>query len=268
MAKEKVVTFLEEMRHLANQKSPAILTGFALVGLTATAIAAFKAGPKAAQILEDRKKSLEKHGKDKQTRRDINLDVAKQLAPVMAPTIIMGTATAACMLGSHTISSKRIAVLSAAYTLSETTVKDLNAKMVEVLGKGKTQEIKEKIAGDKMNASAPVPQSQIIMTGNGEVLCKDLYSGQEFYSNAERVGQAINKISHDCAVYMYVSLNDFYEALGIEPKPMGNDLGWNADDLMNGSLPITISAQLNREQKPCLCIDYDIHVRKDFRNLN
>lgn len=70
---------------------------------------------------------------------------------------------------------------------------------------------------------------------------------------------------------MYISLNDFYEAIDSSqlPKiPMGEDLGWNINDTINGKLPITLSALLTDDNKPCLCIDYDISVRDDFRNLH
>lgn len=67
---------------------------------------------------------------------------------------------------------------------------------------------------------------------------------------------------------MYVSLNDFYELIGIPEIPMGNDLGWNVDDCIRGQVPITLTALLTEEQTPCLCVEYDAKLRADYRNLH
>lgn len=264
--------FMKTAKKVADQKSPAILAGLALVGLAATAISAYKAGPKAKKILKEKRKDMEcvRPG-DKAAKRAVVMETVKEMVPVMAPTIIMGSATAACIIGSHKESSRRIAVLSAAYSASEKVVKDLNGKMNEMLGESKTKLIKDAIVKDglKEDAKKGVPtDNQIIITGNGDVLCKDVYTGRYFKSNAQKIGEAINKLSHRVRNEMYVSLNDFYDLLGIPMVPMGEDLGWNVDDCYDGQIPITFTAQLTEDQQPCLCVEYDISVRADFRRLS
>lgn len=269
--KKKGLEILEKVISFGDKNSPAILAGLAVVGLIATGAAAYKAGIKAHDILEKRKKDMEYVKiNDKEAKRAVNKETAKALLPVIAPVVVMGTATAACMIGSTSISNRRIAVVSAAYSLSERTVKDLNAKMTETLGEKKTRAIKDSISKDRLDANSIPAEDKIIITGDGDVLCMDSYSGRFFKSNAEKIGQAVNKLSSDCMVDMYVSLNDFYEAInapGLRRIPMGEDLGWNLDDTINGRLPITVTAQLTEDSRPCLCIDYDISLRSDFRNL-
>lgn len=266
----KITEFIDKTMELTKKNSPALLTGSAVVGLLATTISAFKMSPKAHEILHYKKCELEYvEPEDKKARRTVIFETAKELTPVVSPTVIMGTATAACIIGSNSISSRRIAALSTAYAISESAVKNLNDKMTETIGEKKTQAIKDAIVKDKMDKNPPpTDTNHIIMTGDGDVLCMDVYSGRYFRSNAQKIGQAINQLSYQIQNDIYVCLNEFYDLLNIPEIPMGDDLGWNLDDTVKGQLPITITAGLTAEQQPCLCVDYSIGLRSDFRHLH
>lgn len=257
----------KNMVEKANQNKASILTGTGVLGLFATVGLSWKAGIKAEKILEKRKRDMaDVAPDDKEARKAVNKEAIKEMIPVVLPVVAMGITTSACIIGSNTVSSKKIAVLSAAYSVSETAVKELNGKMQEVLGEKKTRVIKDAILKDKIG-DAP-KEEQVIITGDGDVLCKDSYSGRYFRSNAQKIGQAINRLSHDIITDMYVSLNDLYSELHIERIPMGDDLGWNIDDTQRGQLPVTYTAVLTDDGIPCLCIDYDVCLRADYRNLH
>ncbi len=276
MKSNKIMELLGKAEGFAKKESPAILTGMVIVGVISTAYSAYKAGLKADKILKEYREDMRDcHPDDKEAKRAVKEETVKKMASVMAPTLIMGSATIACAIGSHSASSRRIAALSAAYSLSESTVKGLNEKMEDMLGEKKAREIKDSLMKDKLRADTKNDQKVIaestIIPSDGTVLCKDLYSGRLFYSNAEKIKQAIAKCSYDIVSDIYISLNDFYEAINspqLTPIPMGNDLGWNIDDTQNGKLPITLTALLTEDNKPCLCVDYDISVREDFRRLH
>lgn len=277
MKGNKVTEWLEKAEIFTRKNSPVILTGLAIVGVISTAYSAYKAGPRAEKILEAYRKDMKDcHPNDKDAKRAVIGETVKKMIPVMAPPIIMGGTTIACVVGSHSVSSRRIAALSAAYTLSESTVKNLNSKMEEMLGEKKARAVKDAIMKDKLKADTEkdrkvLSDENFVIPNDGTVLCKDLYSGRLFYSNAEKIKQAIASCSYDIISDMYISLNDFYEAIGspqLTRIPMGEDLGWNVDDTINGKLPITLTALLTEDNKPCLCVDYDISVRDDFRSLH
>lgn len=277
MKTNKVMELLGKAEVFTKKNSPTILAGMAIVGVISTAYSGYKAGSRADAILKAYREDMRDcHPNDKEAKRAVIGETAKKMIPVMAPTVIMGSATVACIVGSHNVSSRRIAALSAAYTLSESTVKSLNSKMEEMLGEKKTKAIRDSVMKDKLDKDRKkdkqdLDSGNIIMTGNGTVLCKDLYSGRLFYSNAEKIKQAIAKCSYDIVSDMYISLNDFYREIdspNLEPIPMGEDLGWNLDDTQNGKLPIYLTALLTEDGRPCLCVDYDISVRDDFRNLH
>lgn len=273
----KISELLGKAETFTKRNSPIILTGLAIAGVVSTVYSAYKAGPRADKILENYRKDMRDcHPEDKETKKIIVEETAKKMIPVVAPTVIMGTTTVACIIGSHSVSSRRIAALSAAYSLSESTVKNLNSKMEEMLGEKKARAIKDSIMKDKLKADSEkdkkiLSDGQVIIPNDGTVLCKDLYSGRLFYSNAEKINQAITKCSYDIISEMYISLNEFYDAVNspqLPRIPLGDDLGWNIDDTCDGQLPIRLSALLTEDGKPCLCIDYDIGVRTDYRNLH
>lgn len=276
MKGNKLTDWLGKAEIFTKRNSPVILTGFAIVGLISTAYSAYKAGPRADKILEEYRKDMKDcHPNDKEAKRAVVGETAKKMIPVLAPPIVMGGATIACIVGSHSASSRRIAALSAAYSLSESTVKNLNNKMEEMLGEKKARAVKDAIMKDKLREAEKKDQKliadgNIYVPDNGYVLCKDLHTGRPFYSTAEKIKQAIVKCSFDVQQDMWVSLNDFYDEVGspqLDHVPLGDDLGWNVEDTVRGQLPITLTAILTDDGKPCLCVDADISVRRDFKKL-
>lgn len=268
----KIVDFVVGLTEKAEKNKPAILAGVAVVGVFVTAFSAYKAGVKAKEILDRRKCDLkDSDPKDKETKKAIAVETVKEMVPVIAPPIIMGVATAACIIGSHNESAKRIALVSAAYNLSESAVKDLNNKMQEVLGEKKTKSIKDAIVKDKLNADKDNKPSidTVMMCTNGNVICKDMFTGRTWPCNAEKIRQAIIKLSSDVQQDMWVELNDLYYEVGLPPIPKGNEFGWQVEDCQRGLLPITLSALLMEDDNPCLCMDYEIGLknRVDFRTL-
>lgn len=278
MKSNSITEWIGKAEIFTKKNSPAILTGLAIIGVISTAYSAYKAGSRAGKILEEYHKDMKDCRRDdKEAKRAVVGETAKKMIPVMAPTTIMGASTIACIVGSHSVSSRRIAALSAAYSISESTVKNLNSKMEEMLGEKKTRAVKDAIMKDKLKSDSEkdrnlLSDENFVFPNDGTVLCKDLQSGRLFHSNAEKIKQAIVKCSYDIISDMYVSLNDFYAAIDspeLPGIPIGNDIGWNVDDIVNGKLPITLTALLTEDNRPCLCIDYDyINFREDFRNLH
>lgn len=265
---QKFVDAFETFTSFAKKRSPSILTACSVVGLVGTVYYAYRAGKVIPKIVEKKKEELSKCKKeDKEARKEVVFEGIKEAAPSTVPVLLLGASTTACIIGSNSISSKRIATLSAAYALSETAVKDLNRKMVEVVGEKKAREVRDSIVKEKLEENPPTADSRVIITGQGDVLCKDGFSGMYFRSNAAKIEQAILALSYQVMQEMYVSLNDFYYHLGLDNAMIGDEFGWTSDDLVQGKLPISISAQLTPEKDVCLCIDYDAMLRPDYRKL-
>lgn len=257
-----------------------ILTGLSIVGTALTGILSFKAGRKVEPILEEARKDMQyvRRG-DKEARNDVIKETAKEVVPVVLPSILIGGATIATIIGTTKETSRHIAVLTAAYAISEKTAKDLNDKLVEVIGEKKAQRIRDKVVEDKVKRrlkDEEVPEfntsrmKEGVLISNRDVLCMDVYSGRSFYADPEKIRQCILELSATCQSDMYVSLNDLYDLINspdLPPIPMGNDFGWNVDYLYKGMIPVEFSSILLPNQKPCLCIDYTVSPRADFRHL-
>lgn len=274
---DTIKNYVDSFLKFTNRNTPTILTGLGVLGLVETAIMAYKAGPKGKKIMDAKKQDLRDVAPgDKAAKRAVIGEAVKEMAPVVGPPIAMGVATSACIIGSNHVSSRRIAAISAAYSLTETAFKDYKEKTVELIGEKKAQNIREAIAKDKIQKNPPKDTDEevsgnYIPVGDGLVLCYDTYSGRYFHSNAQKIGSAINALSQDVQSEMYVSLNEFWEEINSPelPKlPMGDDMGWNIDDTMRGQLPIHITAILTPDDRPCLCVDYDVSLRDDFRHLH
>lgn len=265
----KLTNLFNKMEEFGKKEAPAILTGMAIAGLIATGYNAYKAGLEAKEIIEEAKKDLEyvKKG-DKKAKREIYVDTAKRLVPVVAPMVTSGIFTGSCIFASNKVSSRRIKVLSAAYAASNSAIQELGGKMEEVLGERKTKAIKDAITADKLKKDGVPKDGQIIITGDGDVLCKDDYTGRFFRSSGTKLDQAINELTHQIYGDMYVSLNEFYDKIGLDNVPMGDDFGWNVDDIAGGRLPVTFTALLTDDNRPCLCLTYDVRLRSDYRNLH
>lgn len=249
------------------KNSPAILAGVAAVGLVVTAVTAYKAGIKADTILKEHKLKMKEIERDnKKEEKTVYMETAKKLAPIVIPPVLLGVASIGCIFGSHSVSRRRIAALSAAYSISESALKDLEGQMTKILGEKKTRSIQDSATKEKLRSEEPPKDNQIIITA-GDVLCKDMYSGRYFQSNADKIGKAIAWASAEARSSMYVSLNEFYDQLDLPRIPLGDDLGWNADDLNGGTLPIRYTAILTEDDRPCLCVESIAGVRQDFREL-
>ena len=110
----------------------------------------------------------------------------------------------------------------------------------------------------------PAKESEIIFVGDGETLCYDVLSGRYFKSKIDKIKKAENDLNRRMRDEMYISLNDFYYEVGLEPIKLGDDLGWNID---NGYIDLRFSSQLATDGTPCLVIDYGYGPRYDFRGL-
>ena len=259
-----------DVKSYTDKNSPTILTGLGVAGVFVTGYMAYKAGPKAHDILQayhEDKKIIRPD--DKETKRAVLKETAKNLAPVVLPPILMAGVTSACIIGSNKISTKRMAVLSAAYTIADNKLKDYQQKMLETLGEQRTSKVKEAIAKDHLDkAELKEPANGVIISG--KVPCLDNYSKQVFYSSAEEIQQVINKLSQEMLNSMaygdesFVELGELYEALGLEQTPYSRDFGWVETDMINGSLPIYTTACL-RDNRPYLVVEYDeLSPRKEY----
>lgn len=253
MPKQSLASIAKSVRTAMKKHSPEILTGIGIAGMVTTVVMAVRATPKALVLMEEKK---EEYGADKLTAKEM-VEAAWRC---YIPTAVVGIASIACLIGASSTNFHRNAALATAYTLSESTLKEYQKKVVETVGEKKEQTIRESVSKDKMNAN---PVREIILTEKGgNTICYDVLSGRYFKSDRDKIMQAMNKLNRQMRDESYVTLNEFYYELGLDGTKMGDMLGWNID---KGYIDLNFSSHLDANGTPCLVIDYQVAPVYDYQ---
>lgn len=253
MEKPNLASIAKSVRTAMKKHSPEILTGIGIAGMITTTIMAVRATPKALVLIGDKKDEL---GTDELTKTE----TVKAAWPCYIPSALVGTASVLCLIGASSTNMRRNAALATAYTLSETTLKEYQEKVVETIGEKKERDIREQVAKEKMIKN---PVREVILTERGgNTICYDVISGRYFKSDRDTINRIVNELNRQMRDEMYVSLNDFYYELGLDGTKLGDDLGWNID---KGYIDINYSSHLDANGTPCLVIDYQVAPVYDYR---
>ena len=244
------------------KKSPEILTGIGIAGMATATVLAVRATPKALILIEDAKRK--KRSNEEKTDTLKPLEVVKATWKCYIPTAATMAVSIGCIIGATSVSTKRTAALATAYSLSETALKGYQSKVIETIGEKKEEVIRDKVAKDKLEKN-PVKNNEIFVTKAGETRCYDSVSGRYFKSDVETIKKAVNEINRQLRDEMYMSLNEFYYAIGLPGIGVGDELGWNID---NGYLEVDFSAQLDEDSQPCIVLDYLVRPRYHFDDLH
>ena len=199
------------MKEFLRRNSSTILTCIGAVGVVATSVMAVKATPKALNLIEN----AEKEKGEKLTK----FEVVKTAGPSYIPAVITGAATIACIFGSNVISKHQQAALMSAYALLDSSYKEYRNKVDEIYGEEASEKVREEIAKDKYTGDGS-------LLDNSKELFYDFYSGRYFESTKEAVMWAEYETNRALFVNCAVGLNEFYELLGLEPRPEYDEIGW------------------------------------------
>lgn len=255
MIKFNARQFIKGLQLTMAKHSPEILTGIGIAGMVATTVLAVRATPKAIALLEDKK--LE-------TDHISAVDTVKNTWKCYIPAAVTGVTSIACLIGANSVNARRSAALATAYSLSQTALTEYKDKVVETIGEKKEQVIRESIAKDKLE-NDPVRSNEVIITDKGTTLCYDGIFGRYFKSDIDTIKRAVNAINRKMVSGdMYVSLNEFYDEIGLAPIPIGYDLGWNLDD---GTIEVDFTSQLAEDGTPCLVILYNVNPKYGYSNF-
>lgn len=253
MANQKLTNIIGKIRRTVRRRSPEILTGIGIAGMITTTITAVRATPKALQHLEAEKQ-------EKSVDKLTPIETIKTTWKYYIPSTIICGISISCLIGATSVNYRRNAALSAAYTLSETALRDYREKTIETVGEKKEQSIRDAVAKDKIE-NRPVNNTEVIITDKGDVLCYDTISDRYFKSDINTLKKAANTLSRQMMDEGYVSLNDFYYEIGLKPTKIGHDLGWSIDW---GYLDLKFSTQMSDDDRPCIVVDYVVPPQYDY----
>lgn len=247
MSNPKVARFLRGTKLKLSKHSPAILTGVGIAGMITATVLAVKATPKALQLIEDAKDEL-------QTDKLTVGETIKATWKCYVPAAVTCVASGGCLIFANSVNTRRNAALATAYQLSQTALSEYREKVVETIGEKKEQGIREKISEDRIKNN-PVKENNIVITQKGNTLFMDPLSGQYFRSDIEQIRKIINEVNAGMMrdAFGYISLNEFYDDLGLEHASIGDELGWN---VASGLIDVGFHAKLTEDDEPCIVLDY------------
>ena len=256
MGKLTVTKVFNDARTFASKHSPEILTGLGIAGMVTTTVLAVKATPKAMRLLEEKKE--QEHKKELTP-----MEAVKTAWKPYVPAAVTGVVSIGCLVGSTHVSARRNAALAAAYQLSTATLNEFKEKMVETVGEETAKEVRDKIAQDKKDKVEKVSPT-IIIAGDDDILIYEPISNQEFKSTTNKVEKVAIELNKRLTIGSEhsISLNEFLYELGLKDSPIGKDIGWSADKLID----ITFDVEWNDRGKPHVKIEYLTPPERGYRD--
>lgn len=237
---------------LAHENRSVLLTAVGVVGTVTTAVLTGRASYKAAQLITEEEYRLREETDFEYVKLDVQT-ATKMVWPLYIPPVGVGVLTIASIITANRLDAQKAAALAAAYGVSERTLLEYKAKVVEKLGENREQKIRDDIAADRLQ-NDPVQNKQVIIAGSGDVLCYDNISGRYFESSVEAIKKAENKVNYELVHHMSCSLSFFYDQIGLPPTRHSNEVGWNSNSL----LEVNFSTQMSTDDRPCIVLDFTV----------
>jgi hypothetical protein len=253
---------------VAAENSPAILAALGVSGTLTTAYLAAKAGFQSVDVLKQaEEEKAEKIASDERTSEELSEEErSSKLTPqekfetvwkLYAPAAASAALTVSAIVLAVRVQERRNAALAAAYTTIEKSYSEYRAKNVEKLGKQKEQKLRDEIAQDQVNRH-PASQSTIIITGNGDTLCRDGWSDRYFNSSLNLIERAVNDANAQINKHGYVSLSEFWSYLGIPPTDESDIIGWR------DQIEIDITGVVDDKGEPAVSYSFRNHPDPRF----
>lgn len=234
--------------------SPTILTAVGVVGTVTTALLTGRATAKALLLVMDEEREQDRALQDK--------EIIQLVWKEYIPPVTIGTFTIVSIIGANHISGRRATAVAAAYSLSERAFAEYKEKVIERVGKKKERSFRDEIAQDRVNNDPP-KDGQVIITGNGDVLCYDHFTGRYFQSSMEALRKAENDINFMILHDGYACVSDFYDLLELPATSFSEEVGWN----YNRKFQLVYSTVMSPDNRPCIAIDFDLHPNRKYAHF-
>jgi len=233
------------------KNSPTLLTVVAVGGVGLTAYLTAKGTVKAAEEIYTFEESTYVSDDPKERVKN-QVRVAWRC---YIPAASAGIATVACIVGANRVGVRRAAAAQAGLFLAERTYSEYRQKVIEDLGQRKDDSIRDEIAKDRVLAKEP-PSQEVLLTGPGNVLSMELYTGRYFACDMETLRKAQNTLNERLIRHDYASLDDFYYIIGLRSTRVSSEIGWRSDRMME----LQFTSVLTDDGRPCIAFDYSYTI--------
>ena len=204
-----------ELKKILGWHSAFILTCIAGAGVIATSVSAAQGGMKASKLFTE----AGDNGEELTVKDKIAIAV-----PVYFPALMFGATTIACIFGANVINKKQQATLLGVYTITKRSFEEYRQKLIELHGEEADTEIRESIARQHCNyhqLGLDVPDQKCIFV--------DPISGRVIKRYEREIMDAEYHLNRNFVLRGFVSLNEFWEFLGLPKTDQGEKIGWSID---------------------------------------
>lgn len=238
--------YITRMGMKVRKYSPEILTTVGVVGVVTSTVMACRATLKVEDILDTldaRKEDLrkvnehaEKNPEFEQAHRATNaaihIKAGLDLAKLYGPSITVGLASIACLLGAHGIMRKRNAALAVAYNSVEKTFAEYRRRVEEKIGKDEERDLRYGVDETTVENEDGEKETKYTFDNNAFSRYarlfdetnphwkKDPYLNQMFLKSQQNYANDLLRSRG------HVFLNEVYDMLGIEHSRSGAVTGW------------------------------------------
>lgn len=261
--KTEIITHLTRTLNRTGLKikkhSPEILLVTGTVGVVASTVMACKATLKVEEIIDGAKDKLDMIHRvssdptkaDKYPEEDSKKDLtivytqtAVKLIKLYGPSVTIGVASLACMIGSNRILNKRNAALAAAYAAVDKSFKEYRGRVIERFGKQMDRELRYNIKAQEIEETTVDANGKETVTKKTvDVMDPNSYSqyaivfddGNEGWDpDPERskyfLIQQQNWANERLKSRGHLFLNEVYDMLGAKRTKAGAQVGWVYDE--------------------------------------
>ena len=244
---------------IVGKHSPEILMVVGIGAAIGSTVLACRATLKLNDILDEAKEvsdtiekahngdiSLKEEYTDDAYRRDVvvhKIQTAAKIGKLYAPAAGLGLISVTCLLGAHGIMQKRNLALLAAYKTCEEAFNSYRDRVKEELGEDKDRQfflgfqeetVKEKIVGPDGKKKTVTKKIETIKESAISQYSRFFDETNKNWSHSPSqnrffLQQVQAQLNDDLIRKGHLFLNDVYDALGFEPTPEGQLVGWIYD---------------------------------------
>ena len=237
---------IQKVKNLLKKNQPSILIGIGIAGFIGAVVMSVKATTKASELLNEKKV-------EEETENFTKKEIVKTTWKCYAPVIVLGAVSTICILSANKISSKRNAVLAAAFSMSESAFSTYKNSVLEVVDAETNKKINEQVAKKQVSKYSS-NYDGVINTGKGEDVCLDPYSGRHFYSSIDKIKSVINELNSQLVEGNDIYLNDLYYELGLSGTDFGASFLWEINKTK--LIRVDFNSVIMDNKKPCIVINY------------
>lgn len=198
------------MNKFLEKHAPTILTIFGSLGVIGTSFLVAKETPKAVKIISQQNDKTQEN----------KLHTALKIAKVYSPAIISGMSTICCICSANILNKRKQVSLASAYTLLSNAYAEYQEEIKSLLGTKMDSDVKKQIVKGHIRRKKEPNDSDL-------QIFYDEFSGTEFESTLENVISAQHELNARLQKFGSVSINEYYELLGVQELECGDILGWS-----------------------------------------